>query len=159
MCTIPGDTTCSFNSMELLTYTPSLFDQDLFRFPHFSSRALHKVYLAFAKNFHAPQSAVCLSVPGLPYTIYLTAWPNGMSHRKWRETKQPLIWLPDMALPVRHPIWPCSVLYSSHCSKVRSYLADNAGGRCFPSWRGIRWRLNSATKSNIYVCPLLRIHV
>ena len=27
-----------------------------------------------------------------------TAWPNGMSHRKWRETKQQLMWLPDLAL-------------------------------------------------------------
>ena len=27
-----------------------------------------------------------------------TVWPNGMSHKKWRETKQQLIWLPDLAL-------------------------------------------------------------
>ena len=30
--------------------------------------------------------------------LYCTAWPNGMSHRKWRETKQQLISLPYLAL-------------------------------------------------------------
>ena len=29
---------------------------------------------------------------------FSSAWPNGMSHRKWRETKQQLIRLPDLAL-------------------------------------------------------------
>ena len=29
---------------------------------------------------------------------FSSAWPNGMSHRKWRETKQQLMWWPDLAL-------------------------------------------------------------
>ena len=33
-----------------------------------------------------------------PYSVMHTGWLERMSHRKWRETKQQLIWWPEVAL-------------------------------------------------------------
>ena len=35
---------------------------------------------------------------GWPMEYVTIAWPDGMWHRTWRETKQQLILLPDLAL-------------------------------------------------------------